>query len=54
MLTTNAAAEKWGCSRQRVLQWLKEGRVRGAKRFGDQWIIPENAKRPAKRTRNGK
>lgn len=45
-LTTQEAAEKWGICRRRVTVYLNEGRIKGAERKGNMWLIPENAKKP--------
>jgi hypothetical protein len=50
MLTTTQVAEKWGCSRQRVLQLLRQGRIVGARKGLVGWLIPERVARP----KNGK
>jgi hypothetical protein len=47
MLNTQQTAERWNCSRQRVLQLVKSGRVIGARKDGKEWLIPNRAKRPA-------
>ena len=54
MLTVKAVATKWRVSEQRVRQWLAAvpPRIKGAKKFGRDWMIPDRAKRPAK-LRNG-
>ncbi len=50
-LTPAAAAKRWGVSRQRVMQWLADGRIPGAEPHADPfgriaWTIPAAAKRP--------
>jgi len=52
-LSPNQFAKRHGVSRQCVSMWLKENRIVGAKSKADPhgrfvWIIPTNAKRPAK------
>ena len=46
MITVEQAANRWKCSGQRVRQWLADGRIKGAERFGGMWAIPDVAKRP--------
>lgn len=49
------AAEKWGISIRRVQDLCKQGRVPGAKRFGNSWMIPFDAVKPLDgRTKNVK
>jgi len=40
------AASRWGVSVRRAQDLCKMGRVPGAKRFGTNWMVPEDAKRP--------
>jgi len=40
-------AEKWGISPRRVQTLCAQGRIKGAVRFGRDWLIPKNTKRPA-------
>ena len=41
------AAARWGVSQRSVQRLLKEGRIRGAKKFGGSWIVPVGAEKPA-------
>ena len=41
------AALKWGLSVRRAQDLCRLGRVGGAKKFGNSWMIPENAAKPA-------
>lgn len=43
MITVKQAAEKFGVSEMRIRQLLQEGRIRGAKKLGPIWVIPERA-----------
>ncbi len=45
-ITARQAAEKWHISLRTVQHLCKEGRVRGAVRWGRAWMIPEAAERP--------
>ena len=41
------AAEKWKITPRRIQVLCAQGRIEGAVRFGRDWMIPRNAKRPA-------
>jgi len=45
-ITVNQAAEKWGISTRRVQILCGSDRIKGAVRFGQNWMIPANAERP--------
>ena len=45
-ITAREAAEKWGVSLRRVQDYCKSGKLPGAERFGNSWMIPEDAERP--------
>jgi excisionase family DNA binding protein len=49
MLTVKEAAAVWGVSACRVRQYLKEGRITGARKFGRDWVIPKDAPHPSLR-----
>ena len=54
-ITTTQAGVKWGVSRRRVIILCQEGRVAGAQQAGRNWIIPEDAEKPADaRIKSGK
>lgn len=46
MITAEVAAEKWGVSKRRVNQLCSSGEIAGARKEGQSWVIPANAKRP--------
>lgn len=46
-ISTQQAAEKWGVSIRWVQVYLKRGRIEGAVRFGRDWMIPKEAKKPS-------
>lgn len=46
-LSTTQAAEKFGISARRVALLCEQGRIEGAQKAGANWIIPENADKPA-------
>lgn len=54
-LTVKEAGEKWGLGTRVVTLYCVEGRIAGAVKKGNLWLIPENAERPAdKRRRENK
>ena len=50
-ITAKAAAEKWGVGVRRVQILCSTGRVKGAYRFGRDWMIPDTAVLPGARTK---
>ena len=38
--TTQQAADELGVTRGRIIQLLNQGRIIGASKFGNQWMIP--------------
>ncbi|MFR9200134.1 MAG: DNA-binding protein [Candidatus Gastranaerophilaceae bacterium] len=54
-ISTSQAAVKWKISARRVAVLCETGRVDGAEKTGNTWIIPSNAKKPADaRVKSGK
>jgi predicted site-specific integrase-resolvase len=54
-LTVKEMAEKWEISSRMVTIYCKEGRIAGAIKKGNLWLLPENAKKPEdQRKNNGK
>lgn len=54
-LSTTEAGKKWSLSARRVAILCSEGRIEGAQKAGSNWIIPDNAKKPADaRIKSGK
>ncbi len=45
-ITLAETAEKWGISNRRVQTLCSEGRIPGAKRMGNMWVIPIGAEKP--------
>jgi len=45
-LKTKELAEKWGIDPSRILRLAREGRIDGARLFGNNWMFPEDAKKP--------
>ena len=46
-LSIRETSYKWGISERRVNQYVAQGRIPGAERFGRSWAIPEDAKKPS-------
>ena len=44
--TTKETALKWHISARRVLQYCNAGRITGALKLGNTWLIPKNAAKP--------
>ncbi len=45
-MTLKEASEKWGIGDRRINTLCLQGRIDGAVRFGREWAIPKNAKKP--------
>lgn len=45
-ITLTEAAQKWHLSTRRVRTLCNEGRIKGASKFGRNWAIPADAKKP--------
>lgn len=48
-LSAKEIAKKWSISRRRVQVLCEEGRVQGAFKLSDVWVIPKDAKKPEDR-----
>ena len=46
-MSAREAADKWGISQRRVAVLCSENRIEGAQKAGNNWIIPEDAQKPA-------
>ena len=46
-LTTDEVSVLWGISRRRVIELCRCGRIKGAQRVGDVWLIPKSAEKPS-------
>ena len=46
LLAARDAAEKWGISQRRVAILCGQGRISGAQRVGNMWVIPDDADKP--------
>ena len=45
-ISIREASNKWNVSERRINQYLLQGRIPGAERFGRSWAIPANASKP--------
>lgn len=45
-MTTKEAVKKWNISERRIRQLLKDGRIEGAVKNGNSWVIPFDAIKP--------
>lgn len=46
-ISIREAALRWSVSERRVNQYLLQGRILGAERFGRSWAIPVDAEKPS-------
>ena len=53
-LSAKELAEKWNISRRRVQILCEEGRIDGAYKVSEVWIIPEDAEKPVVRRKVAK
>ena len=53
-LSAKEVAEKWNISRRRVQLLCEEGRIEGAFKLSDVWVIPKDAEKPADRRKTKK
>ena len=47
-------AEIWKCDRSLVLRYCREGRISGAKKIGNAWMIPDTSEKPQDARRKSK
>lgn len=53
-ISTIDAGKKWNLSKRRVAVLCSEGRIVGAQKIGNTWLIPEDAEKPSDaRIKNG-
>jgi hypothetical protein len=50
-LTVKEAGDKWGVGTRIVTQYCNEGRIGGAEKKGNLWLIPKDAPKPADKRR---
>ena len=54
-MTTKEAAELWGVTIRQIQLLCDRGRVKGAAKLGDIWVIPKGTQKPADgRIKNGR
>ncbi len=54
-MTLKETSEKWGISSRRINTLCVEGRISGAQKLGNMWIIPADAEKPKdERIKSGK
>ncbi len=54
-MTLKETSEKWGLSTRRINTLCVEGRIQGATKLGNMWIIPEDTQKPKdERIKTGK
>lgn len=52
-ITTKEIALEWNVSDRRVLQYCNEGRIAGAEKIGNTWLVPKAAKKPVDGRKRG-
>ena len=45
-INVKQASEKWGLSERRITALCRSGRIIGAQKSGNQWLIPDSAPKP--------
>lgn len=45
-MSTKELVVKWGITDRRILQYCHDGRISGAVKMGNTWLIPKDAKKP--------
>lgn len=45
-MTLKETSEKWGISDRRINTLCAEGRIPGASKIGNMWVVPEIAEKP--------
>lgn len=53
-LSSKEVANKWGISSRRVQILCEEGRIGGAFKLSEVWVIPKDAEKPADRRKTKK
>jgi hypothetical protein len=54
-ITTKEAAKNWGITGRMVVYHCSAGRIKGAEKMGNTWLVPADAEKPADgRYRSGK
>ncbi len=50
-ITAQEAADKWGVTRRYVQILCVKGRIKGAKKMANLWLIPKDAEKPIDKRR---
>ena len=45
-MTVKEAGEKWGIGSRMVTLYCADGRIKGAEKMGNMWLIPKDAEKP--------
>jgi len=45
-MTVKEAGEKWGIGSRMVTLYCADGRIKGAEKIGNMWLLPKDAKKP--------
>lgn len=45
-ISTTEAGKRWGLSNRRVAVLCTEGRIPGAQKIGNTWMLPEDSEKP--------
>ena len=54
LLTTTETAKRWEISARRIALLCSQGRVKGAEKVGNTWLIPDTAEKPQDPRRKNK
>lgn len=46
-ITTKGAAKNWGITDRMVVYYCFAGRIKGAEKMGNTWLVPVDAEKPA-------
>ncbi|WMJ81489.1 DNA-binding protein [Clostridium sp. MB40-C1] len=46
-ITTKETAKNWGITDRMVVYYCSAGRIKGAKKMGNTWLVPIDAEKPA-------
>lgn len=45
-MTVKEAGEKWGIGSRMVTLYCADGRIKGAEKMGNMWLLPKDAEKP--------
>jgi len=46
-ITTKDSAKNWGITDRMVVYYCSAGRIKGAKKMGNTWLVPVDAEKPS-------